>query len=88
MTIGVWIMSDLHGEFLAGGPAGTDPASFPTPENAGDIDRVDCAIQNARKLASRMSMDRLVTRACLTLLGHNRPQYLGLSATTLSSSFR
>ena len=56
MTIGVWIMSDLHGEFLAGSPVRTDPARFPTPENAdllvlaGDIDKADRAIQNARKL--------------------------------------
>jgi hypothetical protein len=56
MTIGVWILSDLHGEFLAGSPGRTDPARFPTPENAdllvlaGDIDKADRAIQNARKL--------------------------------------
>lgn len=54
--IGVWIMSDLHGEFLARRPGRTDPARFPTPENAdllvlaGDIDKADRAVQNARKL--------------------------------------
>jgi Calcineurin-like phosphoesterase len=62
MTIGIWIMSDLHGEFLAGSSARTDPARFPTPENAdllvlaGDIDRADRAIQNARKLFPRIPL--------------------------------
>jgi hypothetical protein len=62
MTIGVWIISDLHGEFLAGSAARTDPTRFPTPENAdllvlaGDIDRADLAIQNARKLFPRIPL--------------------------------
>ena len=62
MTIGIWIMSDLHGEFLAGSAARTDPTRFPTPENAdllvlaGDIDRADRAIQNARKLFPRIPL--------------------------------
>jgi hypothetical protein len=62
MTIGIWIMSDLHGEFLAGSSARTDPARFPTPENAdllvlaGDVDRADRAIQNARKLFPRIPL--------------------------------
>jgi predicted phosphodiesterase len=62
MTIGVWIMSDLHGEFLGGSPVSTDPARFPTPENAdllvlaGDIDKADRAIQNARKLFPRIPL--------------------------------
>ena len=55
MTVGVWIMSDLHNEFLQGAPAATDPAWFPTPQGAdllivaGDYNRADRVVKNARQ---------------------------------------
>ena len=55
MSIGVWIMSDLHNEFLYGAQAATDPAWFPTPDGAdvlviaGDYNLADRTITNARK---------------------------------------
>ena len=55
MTIGVWFMSDLHNEFLEDNSARTDPARFPTPTKAdllvlaGDIERADRVVKNARK---------------------------------------
>jgi hypothetical protein len=54
MTIGIWILSDLHNEFLKGAPAATAPAWLPTPDKADlliiadDHNRADGGIENAR----------------------------------------
>ena len=55
MTIGAWVMSDLHNEFHYGAGAATDPKYFPTPEGAdlliiaGDYNKADRIISNARQ---------------------------------------
>lgn len=55
MTIGAWVMSDLHNEFHYGAGAANDPKHFPTPEGAdlliiaGDYNRADRIISNARQ---------------------------------------
>jgi predicted phosphodiesterase len=55
MTIGIWVMSDLHNEFPYGGRTATGPAYFPAPDGAdllviaGDYNRADRIISNARQ---------------------------------------
>lgn len=55
MTIGVWIMSDLHNEFSCGSRAATNPKYFPTPAGAdllviaGDYNKADRIVSTARQ---------------------------------------